>query len=441
MPAIHQASRYLGLIVSIALTPLALSACNSAIRPALLGNAPSTKATLSERSALSEPIDPAIIQLDDRREKTAEIKVEPAGFKTLDQPLEFSSTVESPADTTGAIYSLVNGVVTRILVNAGDTVTKGQIVAYVNSPDIAEGQATYLHALSKIKECQAAKNLIKTRIELSRRDESRLSSLVKDGIAAQKEVEAARGRVTGTQSEMVAADSALLAAEAQLRAARSRIKSLGLDVPTQEVDNVTSELPIKSPISGIITQRFVNPGQTVGPASLASGAKSSAIAAVADLSKVWVMLEVPQSQVSRIKQGARVNFRTEVAPGKIYTGTVTRLGQSFDAVSHTALVRTEIPNHNFVLKPGMLVIATVEGMSKSLTKPTIALSAVQNIDGQDYVFVSLGEHRYKKRLVHCGDRTSSAVIIDSGLTPGEPIVVNGSFTLKTESVKASMGAQ
>lgn len=102
------------------------------------------------------------------------------------------------------------------------------------------------------------------------------------------------------------------------------------------------------------------------------------------------MLEVPQSQVSRIKQGARVNFRTEVAPGKIYTGTVTRLGQSFDAVSHTALVRTEIPNHNFVLKPGMLVIATVEGMSKSLTKTDYCSERCANIDGYDHVFVSLG---------------------------------------------------
>lgn len=440
MQAIYKAQRNLYLASAIIL-PLFLSACNASIRPALLGNAQNPKESAPAASPSKASTDPNTIELDERREKIAEIKVEPAGLKTLDQPLEFSSTVESPADTTGAIYSLVNGVVTRILVNAGDTVKKGQIVAYVNSPDIAEGQATYLHALSKIKECQAAKNLIKTRIELSKRDENRLASLVKDGIAAQKEVEAAKGRVTGSQSEMVAADSALLAAEAQLRAARSRINSLGMDIPTQEVDNVTSELPIKSPISGIITQRFVNPGQTVGPASLASGAKSSAIAAVADLSKVWVMLEVPQSQVSRIKQGATVNFRTEVAPGKTYTGTVTRLGQSFDAVSHTALVRTEIPNHNFVLKPGMLVIATVEGMSKSLTKPTIALSAVQNIDGQDYVFVSLGQHRYKKRLVHCGERTSSAVIIDSGLTPGEPIVVNGAFTLKTESVKASMGAQ
>jgi len=440
MHAIYKAQRNLYLASAIIL-PLILSACNASIRPALLGNAQNSKESAPVVLPSQASTDPNIIELDERREKIAEIKVEPAGLKTLDQPLEFSSTVESPADTTGAIYSLVNGVVTRILVNAGDTVKKGQIVAYVNSPDIAEGQATYLHALSKIKECQAAKNLIKTRIELSKRDENRLASLVKDGIAAQKEVEAAKGRVTGSQSEMVAADSALLAAEAQLRAARSRINSLGMDIPTQEVDNVTSELPIKSPISGIITQRFVNPGQTVGPASLASGAKSSAIAAVADLSKVWVMLEVPQSQVSRIKQGATVNFRTEVAPGKIYTGTVTRLGQSFDAVSHTALVRTEIPNRNFVLKPGMLVIATVEGMSKSLTKPTIALSAVQNIDGQDYVFVALGQHRYKKRLVHCGERTSSAVIIDSGLTPGEPIVVNGAFTLKTESVKASMGAQ
>lgn len=149
------------------------------------------------------------------------------------------------------------------------TLTKGQIVAYVNSPDIAEGQSHLSPCTLQNQRMSAAKNLIKTRIELSRRDESRLSSLVKDGIAAQKEVEAARGRVTGTQSEMVAADSALLAAEAQLRAARSRIKSLGLDVPTQEVDNVTSELPSKARFR-IITQRFVNPGQTVGPASLAS---------------------------------------------------------------------------------------------------------------------------------------------------------------------------
>ncbi|MBX9722944.1 MAG: efflux RND transporter periplasmic adaptor subunit, partial [Candidatus Obscuribacterales bacterium] len=368
--------------------------------------------TSSKLSASSKTLT-EFVELNERQELSAEIKTAKIVDHQLTKPLEFCSTVESPSDTTACIYSLVNGVVTRVLVNVGDEVKSGQLVAYVNSPEIADLQASYLHAVAKLNECRAQEKLVQTRVELSKRDETRLSSLVKDGIAAQRDLELASSRLTATQAELVAASSNIEAATAQLRATRARLFSLGLKESAQAVNDVTYELPISSPISGIITQRLVNPGQTVGPASLASGAKSGALATIADLSKVWVMLEVPQSQVDRLKLGANVDFRSEVSPGKHFKGTVTKLGENFDPTTHIVLVRTEIPNQQHILKTGMLVIASVAGPPLG-GKIAIPLAAVQQIDGSDYVFIALGQHRYQKRLVQCGERSADEIVINSG---------------------------
>jgi cobalt-zinc-cadmium efflux system membrane fusion protein len=160
---------------------------------------------------------------------------------------------------------------------------------------------------------------------------------------------------------------------------------------------------------------------------------------VADLAKVWVMLEVPQSEASRIQLGSAVAFHSEVAPGEKFVGTVTRLGESYDPQSRTVQVRTEIHNNRRLLKPGMLVLATAAGVSRGHAMPAVPLSALQTIDGKDYVFVALPDHRFEKRLVSCTDRSAQTAWVAKGVKSGESVVTNGSFFLKTEIVRSTIG--
>lgn len=389
------------------------------------------------------------------QERVAGIKTAPARLALVESaPLELSSTVEAPADSTGIVYSPVNGIVARVLVDVGDSVNAGETVALVNSPDISDAQASYLQDLARLGQSRALLKTIQTRLEISRTNEQRVEALNKEGIAAKKDVENARTATVALRSEEAAAVGALNAARAHLEAARVKLRALGLAEPkidySKEFDPastatsdkiVTSSLPIRAPVSGVVVKKGVFPGQIVGPGSstgLNPDGRSTALMTIADLRKVWVLLEVPQSLAATVKLGKNINFRTESAPGRNFRGRVSKLAQSFNADTRTAQVRAEIDNSDRVLKPGMLIIASLEGESIQSSKPAVPARALQTIDGKDVVFVKGSDHHYRLRPVACGDRSGSAVEIESGLRPEEEIVVDGAFFLKSEVMREAI---
>ncbi|MEZ4486711.1 MAG: efflux RND transporter periplasmic adaptor subunit [Cyanobacteriota/Melainabacteria group bacterium] len=389
------------------------------------------------------------------QERVAGIKTAPARLALVKSaPLELSSTVEAPADSTGIVYSPVNGVVARVLVDVGDSVNAGETVALVNSPDISDAQASYLQDLARLGQSKALLKTIQTRLEISRTNEKRVEALNKEGIAAKKDVENARAATVALRSEEAAAVGALNAARAHLEAARVKLRALGLAEPkidySKEFDPastatsdkiVTSSLPIRAPVSGVVVKKGVFPGQIVGPGSSIGSnpdGRTTALMTIADLRKVWVLLEVPQSLSAAVKLGKTINFRTESAPGRSFRGRVSKLAQSFNADTRTAQVRAEIDNSDRVLKPGMLIIASLEGESIQSSKPAVPAKALQTIDGKDVVFVKGSDHHYRLRPVACGDRSGSAVEIESGLRPEEEIVVDGAFFLKSEVMREAI---
>lgn len=395
------------------------------------------------------------ILLTGDQERVAGIRTVPARLALVENaPLELSSTVEAPADSTGIVYSPVNGIVARVLVDVGDSVKAGETVALVNSPDISDAQASYLQDLARLGQSRALLKTIQTRLEISRTNEQRVEALNNEGIAAKKDVENARAATVALRSEEAAAVGALNAARAHLEAAMVKLRALGLAEPKIDYSKVfdpacpetsdktvTSSLPIRSPVSGVVVKKGVFPGQIVGPGSSIGSnpdGRSSALMTIADLRKVWVLLEVPQSLSATVKLGKYINFRTESAPGRSFRGRVSKLAQSFNADTRTAQVRAEIDNSDRILKPGMLIIASLEGEPVQSSKPAVPARALQTIDGKDVVFVKGSDHHYRLRSVACGDRSGSAVEIESGLRPEEEIVVDGAFFLKSEVMREAI---
>jgi len=164
---------------------------------------------------------------------------------------------------------------------------------------------------------------------------------------------------------------------------------------------------------------------------------TGALLSIASLDKVWVMLEVPQSQASTLRVGAPVAFISEIAPEVAFKGKITRIGQHFDPTCHCLSVRTEIDNGQHLLKPGMLIIAKVASNGSKTAHKTIATAAIQNIDGNDYVFVEAGHGRYRRVPVAVIKSNADEAQI-SGIADDARVVVNGAFQLKTESVKNAL---
>jgi cobalt-zinc-cadmium efflux system membrane fusion protein len=383
-------------------------------------------------------VDKNTLRLSARQVSHGQIETKKIRFGALEKSSEFSSVVEAPSDKIGIVSPQINGIVTRVLVDVGDQVSKGQVLFYISSPDLADAQASYFHAVSKFQECRSQSTLIKTRLELARKDVERYNTLVSEGISARRDFEAAQVREANTNSELLATEAAATAAEAQLNAAKVRLAALGMAEPKTKPTEFTADLPLISPASGVIVQRNISPGQSVGPSSTPNQTNKPFIS-IANLEKVWVMLEVPQSQVSELRLGDLVKFRSEIVPKKIFEGRVTRLGENVDPVSHCFQVRTEIDNEGGLLKPGTLVIATVNAVHQK-SGLLVPKSAIQNIDGTDYLFSQTGTGQFKKIPVTILSSNGPDMLIQGKVGSGDSVVTNGAFFLKTEIVKASMGA-
>lgn len=382
----------------------------------------------------------SILCLSKRQAARAQLTLALVRLGNLSQHLEFSSVVEAPPDEVSVVSPQISGVVSKVLVDVGDQVQKGQVLLYISSPDLPDAEAAYFHALSKLEEVRAEASLIGTRLQLAEKDEQRLSALVKEGISAKRDLEAAQSKVAGTSAELVASESAARAAQAQLSAARIRLAALGIIEPRNNSSDFTSELPLVSPSSGVVLQRNVLPGQLIGPSYAANQTASKPCISIAKLSKVWVMLEVPQSEVHQLKLGRPVQFHTELAPGKTFSGKITRLGENFDPLTHCVLVRTEINNSEGYLKPGTLVIASAFADPTSIG-PIVPKSAIQDIDGQKIVFKQTRENCFQKTPIQILSESPRDCIVQGAILPGSSVVDHGSFFLKTEAVRSSMGAE
>lgn len=380
-----------------------------------------------------------VIRLNEKMERLAEVKTDLVALRSVAQTFELPATIESPPDKTGAVFSLVSGVVARVLVDVGDNVKAGQVLALVNSPELGESQSAFLNARLKLNEARRQTNLVSTRLKLDRLNEQRACLLYEEGIAARRELELAQSKVASTEAELVIAQSESAAAGSALNAARARLHALSIPEPEHH-GKFTTELGVRAPVSGTVIVRNVYPGQSVGSDGQTSNAKNGALLILADLSKVWLMVELPQSAVPLLKLGSDLEFKSEVAPGRRFSGRITRLGTDFHLQSHTARVRAVVDNRQGLLKPGMLVVAVLHDTRGTMPELSLPLSAVQIIDGKEHAFVFLGNHRYEKRRIALGYRTRLLAVVKGGLSPGERVVTHGSFCLKSEIARVSLGA-
>jgi cobalt-zinc-cadmium efflux system membrane fusion protein len=350
----------------------------------------------------------------------------------------FSSSVEPTSDGSAVVNSLVRGVVTKVLADIGQSVKANQILCYVNCPELAEVQSNYLSEQAKVLEAKAQVAAAGSRISLIKSDWERQKTLNKEGISSVKQVQSAQSALSTTEAELAAAKAMLAATQAAAGSSASRLKSFGISTLNLNPQNLTSELAIRSPISGVVSQRNIKAGENINPAGVGVLNAQEGLFHIVNLDKVWVMLEVPQSEVSELKVGAPVNFETEVAPGKLFKGHVVTAGENFDPQSRTVSVRVVISNPSGVLKPGMLVLARAEEGTSASPVVAVANEAIQDIEGKTYVFVQTSPNTYRKQEIRKGAKNARYTAVVHGLSVGQRVVTYGSFALKSEVLKAEL---
>jgi membrane fusion protein, heavy metal efflux system len=365
------------------------------------------------------------VMLDSQGQREAGIVIETAAVRSLPQNLEATGRITVNENRTWRIGSITEGRIIRVLANAGDTVKEGQILARMHSHDIHESRATYRMAVAEVARLKAAESY-----SLRARDRAR--RLLELKAASLEQVERA-------ETELRNAQTATENAEVELDRARRHLVEF-LEISPDEPKDHRSGLeetdddliPIKAPAAGTLLSRSVTTGTVV--------TTSGDLFLVSDLSVLWMIAAVNEEYLAKLREGMPVRISVMAYPGHAFEGKITKLGEELDPTTRAVQVRVELPNSNGLLKPEMYATAEIL-LDRSKPALFVPQPAIQEVNGASSVFVAKGDDRFEARTVRMGRSLGDETEILGGLQPGERIVTAGSYVLKSQLLKSSMGAE
>jgi membrane fusion protein, heavy metal efflux system len=302
----------------------------------------------------------------------------------------------------------VQGRVLKVFVRLGDTVTEGQPLVTLASPDADAAISTYLQTDATLR--QAKVTLAKAETDLQR-----ARNLLQYQAIAEKDVLAA-------QNDVATARAALETAEATRSQALRKLTLLGL-----KPSDLQQAVAVSAPIAGVVTDINVVPGD-YRAAVASAGDITTPLMSISDLSTVWVSSDVPEPFMRLIHVGERVEISFVAYPGETFTGRVARIGTMLDAQSRTLKVHVDLPNPQRKFVPEMF--GTIRHAGPSREMPVVPAAAIVQEYGRSAVFVERGPGQFERRLVTTGVRNGDLVAIVSGLDANSRVIVDGAILLK-----------
>lgn len=296
-------------------------------------------------------------------------------------------------DRTVRIFTPLAGRVERILVQAGQTVAKGQALATIASPDFGQAQSDARRADSDF--ALAEKNL------------ARLRELEKHGVAANKDVHAAE------------ADQARAAAE--LARTRRRLELYG--GVNRAVDQTYT---LTSPVAGVVVEKNINPGQELRPDQAIANAPP--LFTVTDPTTLWVLLDAAERDLHLLTRSKVISVRSPSYPGDTFPAEIASVADFLDPTTRTIKARATIANKHRKLKGEMFVTAEVD--TGGATELLVPSKAMYFQGGHNYLFIDEGKGKFTRRAVTAGDVRDARTEILSGLRENEKVVVDGSLMLQ-----------
>jgi RND family efflux transporter MFP subunit len=349
--------------------------------------------------------------------------------------VQASGAVEANVTAQGAFQ--IAGRVARVLVEEGQPVAKGQVLAeldasdYRNGYDAAKGQADAARAVnSKALEGPRAQELEQARIDYERwLDEYNRMKYLYDhkSLAANdfKKIEA------GYQAAEQRYDMAKQGTRAQDKeAATGQFHAAAAQM--HEAQKRLADCQLRAPIAGFVGMRKIDVGDTVGAGTPVIG--------VLDLNPVKVRLAIPESEIGKVQQAARATVTIPSLDGKQFEGKVEAVGVTADPASRTYTVKISVANPQRLLRAGMVAEARIygSGMVNALTLPGSAV--VRDARGVTNVYVyEPTRQRVYARRVEVGTLVNNEVEIKSGLTGNEQVVVAGQQNVREGSPVRNMG--
>jgi cobalt-zinc-cadmium efflux system membrane fusion protein len=350
------------------------------------------RATVADKPGDSKTPDDQV-ELSERQANALKIGV--AGSRDFTLFKTAVGTIDFNEDLLVQVFSQYAGKILKANFNIGDDVKAGETLFTIDSTDLLQAESTLLAAAGVL--------------ELQKRTLSRLTMLLKAGGSAQKDVD----QSTSDQQT----------AEGNYKAARDAVRIFGKT--DDEIDQVVSlrkvdsTLLVPSPISGRIVARSAAPGFLTQPGN------APAPYSVADLSTMWMIANVIETDAPAYKLGQQVEVTVPAYPDRIFKGRITTLGSIIDPNSHRQLVRSQIDDPEHLLRSGMFAsfVIRVGDPVRSVAVPVNGVT--REGDGTMTVWVTSDRRHFAKRTVKLGLQQDGWDQVLEGLQPGETVVTDG----------------
>jgi cobalt-zinc-cadmium efflux system membrane fusion protein len=317
------------------------------------------------------------------------LTVAPASANSVSRRLTLPGMVEADPARTAFVIPQLSGRVVDLKVRLGDRVSKGQVLAVLDSADLAQAYDDYDKAAD-------AFNL--TQKNLGRQQEQS-----KIGVASDRDLDQAKSDNT--------------VAEAEYTRTRARLEILNASPDSRGPQR---RLTVRAPVGGSITTLSVTPGSTIND-------PTQPLMTIADLSTVWVTAMVPEKDVGGVVKGQDADVSLEAYPDRPLHGKVLFVGDVIEPDSRRNKVRIAFANTDYALKPNMFSTVTLTGPSQS--QVVLPSSSLLMNNDRTTVFVATAPWTFERRTVDPQLEDGPSVAIRSGVSPGEQVVVKGGILL------------
>lgn len=335
------------------------------------------------------------------------VTVEPVKRTAFRTYRTFPGVIRPNENALANITTLVRGRVAEVHADLGQMVKANQLLAVLHSGDLGLAQSAYLKA--------------RARRHVAEQAYQRAQFLYKEKVIGQAEEQRREG-------EMIS-----IRAEAQ--EALEGLRLLGMDDKQirslERTQTIRSQVPIVAPFAGRVIARDLTKGELVET--------THKLFVVADLSKVWVVANVSEKDVSYVQRATAVpnqpvGVYVAAYPDDVFQGTVVYVGDVLDTATRTMQVRLTLDNSTGRLKPEMF--ATIRVSSEAAPDVLVVPeAAVQNDQSSSFVFVQQEPGVFEARTIRLGDKNGTFAEVLEGLREGEAVVKEGAFTLKSELLK------
>jgi RND family efflux transporter MFP subunit len=314
------------------------------------------------------------------------------------------------------VSSKVTGKVTQIFIEEGQAVKAGQVLATLD-----DSQARAALALAEAQLAAARKSFAEDQARLKEAELNlqRRQRLLEEGVIGRAELDSAQAEVDSLRARIAYAQEQIGVAESQVTLRR-----------TDLADTV-----VRAPFSGVAISKDAQPGEMISPVSAGGGFTRTGIGTIVDMSSLEIEVDVNESFINRVRPGQKVEAVLDAYPDWRIPAKVITTVPTADRQKATVRVRIAFDDLDPRILPDMGVKVSFlreedpEQADAPAARYQVPKSAIRTVDGQTVLFV-VREDRVERRAVRTGDENGDAVLVLSGVAPGERVVVEGPATLR-----------